>query len=140
MGQAFRLVHWRSSPEQLLRAYSADPSLSWHTYEKDLQGLVATAHANAFEASRRIIARLREVLDGDETVMLAFFMPGYAVEWESLALFTSLIINSDTTSTGRLGYPLSDKIADLKILREAAAICGWSNSNVSAALDQTTLC
>lgn len=63
-------------------------------------------------------------------------MPGYFI-YEGLLVWTSLLIDTRTLEEGgRIDYSLSDKIGDLKALREGVAITGWSSGLVQPHLEQ----
>jgi hypothetical protein len=70
------------------------------------------------------------MLASEDAASADFFGPGYFTH-EGLPVWISLLVDTRTLEEGgRTDYSLSDKISDLKALREGIAITGWSSGQV----------
>jgi hypothetical protein len=142
MAQAHRIVLWRCSEEQLQRASTAATAQpgkdveNIETYKMKLQMLRSRSTEEAFQAARRIMKVISAIFEPHDQGTAEFFVPGYFI-YEGLLVWTSLLLDTKTMEEGgRIDYSLSDKLEDLRALREAIAVSGWSSGLVGPHLKQ----
>lgn len=74
--QAYRIIVWRTQPEQLAKANTSGINTSYNTYVARLRALKDTAEKEAFQASRRVLSTIGELMRANRQETAEFFLPG----------------------------------------------------------------
>jgi hypothetical protein len=74
--QAYRIIAWRHQPEQLAKADVSGVDTSYHIYTAKLQELKQSSEHAAFNAGRRVLNTINNLMKFSSAEAAEFFLPG----------------------------------------------------------------
>lgn len=82
--QAYRIIMWRNQPEQLAKANISGVETSHRTYAAKLQELKQFAENASFQAGRRVLNTINNLMKYSTSEAAEFFLPGKSLRHQRI--------------------------------------------------------